>query len=365
MPLYLVLAALLCLGRACSSCPLRCECSEAALTVKCVSKELQNVPTQIPEFTRNLFIIGNNINLIGPDSFPPSNIRTLSLSNNRISEIESHSFSSLRSLKVLDLSGNQLVLIHPEAFLVPGLVLQELNLSRSLYNDSVMSDLSVSLRWSGLQGLQNLDLSGNHLLNIPQGTFSHLRDLRRLQLHNNSLLTLQNHMFSGLENLQELDLSQNALKNLGPESLRELEQVPSAGLFLGQNPYSCSCGIEAFSSWLNCSGERVLDLERVLCMFPAGLRNVSVLAVGGVELGCFQVGEPENLALQTSYVFLGVVLGFVGLMFLLVLYLNRNGIKKRIYDLRDACREVWEGYHYRYEIDSDPRVSHVSNSAHI
>ena len=52
----------------------------------------------------------------------------------RISVIESHTFTGLRSLRSLDLSGNQLATIHPEALSVPSRALRDLNLSRSLYN---------------------------------------------------------------------------------------------------------------------------------------------------------------------------------------------------------------------------------------
>ncbi|XP_072530745.1 trophoblast glycoprotein a [Salminus brasiliensis] len=349
-----------------SSCPVGCECSEAAQTVKCVSKELRSVPLGIPAYTRNLFITGNRISRIGLESFRGlDNVTTLSLSNNRISEVESHAFSSLHSLRSLDLSSNQLVLIHPEAFTVQGHMLRELNLSRALYNHSSVTDLATSFRWSGLEGLLGLDLSSNGLIYLPPRIFFPLGNLRRLQLANNSIVSIYNETFSSLGNLEELDLSLNALKTFREEDLVELEHMPQAKLHLGQNPYTCTCGIEPFAAWLNTSQERVVDAERLVCVFPVELRNTSLLLAGKLVLGCHRAGDSDNLALQTSYVFLGLVLGFVGLMFLFVLYLNRKGIKKRIYDMRDACREVWEGYHYRYEIDSDPRLSQVSTSADV
>lgn len=77
-----VLCALL--GSVCASCPPRCECSEAAHTVKCVSRDLRSIPTGIPGYTRNLFITGNQIGRIGPESFKGlDNVTNLSLSNNR------------------------------------------------------------------------------------------------------------------------------------------------------------------------------------------------------------------------------------------------------------------------------------------
>ncbi|KFO84370.1 Trophoblast glycoprotein-like, partial [Buceros rhinoceros silvestris] len=44
-----------------------------------------------------------------------------------------------------------------------------------------------------------------------------------------------------------------------------------------------------------------------------------------------------------------------GIVFLMVLYLNRRGIKRWLHNLREACRDQMEGYHYRYEQDSDPQ----------
>ncbi|CAL8298393.1 unnamed protein product [Lota lota] len=361
----MVFCAMVCSIYARASCPSRCECSEAAHTVKCVSKDLRAIPNGIPGYTRNLFITGNRISRIGPACFQGlDNVTNLSLSNNRITEVESHTFADLRSLRYLDLSNNQLTTIHPEGFSMHNHSLRELNLSRALYNHSAVMDLAASVRQTTLGSLQGLDLSGNGLIYLPSRTFSRLGQLRRLQLSNNSLVAVRNATFWGLEQLEELDLTFNALKSIPEEGLRELDALPAtSSLLLGDNPFTCTCAIEPFALWLNRSQGRVRDDEALACAFPAAMRNVSLLAAATLTLGCYQREAGADLTLQTSYVFLGLVLGLVGLVFLFVLYLNRKGIKKRVYEARDACREVWEGYHYRYEIDSDPRLSQVSSSA--
>lgn len=279
----------------------------------------------------------------------------------------SHSFSGLSNLHFLDLSGNQLALIHPEALSIPGSPLQELNLSRSLHNSTSLTDLTTALRWGGLRGLLRLDLSGNHLVLLPPGMFSHLPNLQHLLMSNNSLVAIYNDTFSGLNHLEVLDLTHNAFRTLRADALGELGRLGHTRILLGQNPYTCSCEIREFVVWLNSSRAQVVDAETMRCISPRVLRDNQLRGLGVQAIGCDVPIQREvtDLSLQTSYVFLGLVLGFVGMVFLFVVYLNRKGMKKWIIDMRDACRDVLEGYHYRYEIDSDPRLGHLSANGSV
>ncbi|KAF7660072.1 hypothetical protein LDENG_00288530 [Lucifuga dentata] len=321
-----------------------------------------SVPQSLPGYARTVIITGNNIQRIGPDSFTElENVTNIILSNNRITEMASHSFSTLINLRFLDLSGNQLALIHPEALSIPGSPLQELNLSRSLYNSTSLTDLTTALRWGGLSGLLHLDLSGNQLALLPPGMFSHLPNLQHLFLTNNSLLTVYRGTFSGMNRMEVLDLTHNAFRTFRSDALHELERLGNIRILLGYNPYTCSCEIRDFVAWLNDSGAQV-DVDSVRCASPRGVSDTQLRGLSIQAIGCVVPvqGEVTDLTLQTSYVFLGLVLGFVGMVFLFVLYLNRNGMKKWVFEMRDACRDVLEGYHYRYEIDSDPRLGHIS-----
>lgn len=280
----------------------------------------------------------------------------------RITELGSHAFSTLRALCSLDLSRNRLALIHPEAFSIPGSPLQQLSLSGSLYNSTSVTDLITALRWGALSSLLKLDLSGNRLVLLPPGSFSPLPSLRRLILANNSLVAVYSGTFSGLERLQELDLRSNAFQTFSSEALMELERLGQARLLLGQNPYSCSCGTWEFSHWINASTSLVGDAEKLLCASPPDLQGAPLRTLSARAPGCSSKAEAKgaDVTLQTSYVFLGLVLGFVGMIFLFVIYLNRKGIERWVTDLHAACRDVLEGYHYRFEIDSDPRLRDLS-----
>ncbi|XP_061144821.1 trophoblast glycoprotein-like isoform X1 [Syngnathus typhle] len=358
-----VFGLLFCVQSLCLDCPGGCECFAVTHAVKCISKDLLTVPQMIPGYAKTVVITGNNIHKIGPDSFTElENISKVILSNNRMTEMGSHSFSTLIHLRFLDLSDNQLSIIHPEALSIPGSPLQELNLSRSLYNFTALTDLTTALRWGDLRGLLRLDLSGNQLALLPLGMFSHLQSLQQLFLSNNSLMAVYSGTFSGVNNLEVLDLTRNAFRTFGTDDLKELEKLGNIRILLGKNPYICSCEIQSFVAWLNDSRARV-DADSVRCASPKTLANSRLRGLGSKVIGCIVPNQTEmtDLSLQTSYVFLGLVLGFVGMVFLFVLYLNRKGMKRWIVEMRDACHDVMEGYHYRYEIDSDPRLGHISD----
>nr|XP_020666354.1 trophoblast glycoprotein-like [Pogona vitticeps]XP_020666355.1 trophoblast glycoprotein-like [Pogona vitticeps]XP_020666356.1 trophoblast glycoprotein-like [Pogona vitticeps] len=351
--LFLVLAPL-----SCHLCPVPCECSEPARTVKCVQKELTLVPVGIPTYTRNLFITGNQIARVGSrDLRGLSNLVTLSLANNRINTVESQAFSTLQTLRYLDLSHNQLTTIHPDAFNVRNNSIQELNLSHSLYNSSAILPLAAVLAQGGFQNLSRLELTSNQIVYLPLGMLSGLTKLEHLDLRNNSLVDIKNSTFAGLD-LKYLDLTMNAFKTLRSEALTILGRQLRLHLFLKGNPFVCDCDLEDLVSWLNQS-QQVGDVEKLACAFPRDLKNTSLVELAGPDLECHFSQHGEN-ALQTSYVALGMVLGVIGIIFLLVLYLNRKGIKTWMNAMRDACHNLMDEYHYRYEIDSDHHITQVS-----
>nr|XP_056703257.1 trophoblast glycoprotein-like [Euleptes europaea] len=338
-------------------CPVPCECSEPARTVKCVQKELNAVPTGIPGYTRNLFITGNQITRIGRQDFQGlPNLVTLSLANNRISTVESWAFSTLQSLRYLDLSNNLLFTIHPEAFNVTANSVQELNLSHSLYNSSAIRSLETTLAQGGFRNLSRLELTSNEIVYLPPGMFSGLPKLKHLDLRNNSLADIKNSTFSGL-NLKFLDLTLNAFKTLRREALSVLGRQPHLRIFLKDNPFMCNCDIKDLVSWLNQS-RQVADVDKLACVFPQELQNTSLVDQAGTEFECHS-SQPEENALQTSYAALGVALGVIGIIFLFVLYLNRKGIKMWANSMRDTCQNLLEEYRYRYEMDSDRRIAQM------
>ncbi|XP_074847075.1 trophoblast glycoprotein [Carettochelys insculpta] len=349
------------------SCPAPCECSEASRTVKCVNRNLTAVPRDLPPNAQLLFLTGNRLGSLPPGAFlwpPLPELSLLNLSGSHLQQVEAGALAGLPSLRQLDLSGNALAWLSPEAFGNASSPLEELNLSSSFSNQSLVPDLAELLGHRVLGNLSRLELADNRLFSLPQGMFSALPSLQHLDLRNNSLVSLQPDAFHSLARLQSLDLSHNSLKCLKNATVAQLRSLPALRrVSLGYNPWDCNCCIEGLVSWLK-ESDQVEGKEALKCSYPEKMQDKALVKTSLSDLACY---APESIEsqLQTSYVFLGVVLAVIGAIFLLVLYLNRKGIKKWMYNIRDACRDHMEGYHYRYEINADPRLTNLSSSSEV
>ncbi|XP_037641790.1 trophoblast glycoprotein b [Sebastes umbrosus] len=356
--LFLLMAVLSCHG-----CPDRCLCFSQ--TVKCQNQELDAIPHSLPANTKVLFVTGNNISRIDVDSFPTrlQMLTDLYLSGNEMESVDAMVFDNLPNLVRLDLSNNRIQNFSERAFPEDNKV-QLLNLSRCFLHQSInhtSTDVVLSILQSGhfLQ-LTVLDLSNNDLVILPDDIFDGLPNLVNLSLQNSSIITIQNGTLR-VPPLRDLDLRDNSLRDLPAATLAEFSLKPALYIRLAGNPWRCDCFMDDMLLWLK-NSTRVTDVQNLTCNDPVALKRQPLLQVEQSQLKC--LGDMEGV-LETSYVFLGLVLALIGVIFLLVLYLNRKGIKRWMYNIRDACRDHMEGYHYRYEINSDPRLANLSINSDV
>ncbi|XP_026140552.1 trophoblast glycoprotein [Carassius auratus] len=357
-----VLLFLTCPCSSLSSCPAQCLCE--ATVVNCVSQNLKSVPQPLPENTTVLNISGNDIRNLNKESFPRplEHLTHLYVSGSQVEKLDSMVFKNLPSLRLLDLSNNRISQFSVEA-LPQDNKIEVLNLSKSLHNHSYIGVFADLFNHS-LPKVSHLDLSSNDLVLFPEGIFTGLLDLTVLDLRNNSLVIIRNDTLCS-RGLKELDLRDNALKVLPNVTLEKLSSFPDLRVRLAGNPWRCDCNIEEMLIWL-AKHELVVDILNLTCSDPAELKNVPLSHLEQSQLSCWSnAGDAMNRALEPSYVFLGMVLALIGVIFLLVLYLNRKGIKRWMYNIRDACRDHMEGYHYRYEINSDPRLANLSLNSDV
>ncbi|XP_016133918.1 trophoblast glycoprotein-like [Sinocyclocheilus grahami] len=295
-----------------------------------VSCEEIMLPLEVPRSTQKLTLYRYNISVLTERAFSANgtdmDLRALSLQDNNIQVIESCAFCGLPRLVSLDLSHNRLRVVYPGAFY--GLErLCHLNLSNNLITSGA-GHLPDALSTDSLCNLQRLDLSGNCLKVIPLSGFGNL-NLTTLILTNNSITTLDKHNLTKLNEFEEIHI------------------------YLSQNPFDCKCDkVKEFYDWLKNSSQ-CADVTSLKCAQPEKKKNTLLKDLEKRDMEC------QNLDAR-SYVLLGIVLALIGVVFLMVLYLNRKGIKRWLNNIREACRDQMEVYHYRYEQDSDPRLANVA-----
>ncbi|MBN3305716.1 TPBG protein, partial [Amia calva] len=351
-----------------SLCPDKCRCVDSGKTtiVKCVNTNLSAIPYPLPPNVKTLFITGNNISNLTADSFPQTleQLNNLTLSGNKIELIDPKVFTNMPSLRHLDLSNNRISRLNSEVF-SSNTFLQEFNLSSSVFNSThtkQIKGISDLVQNGSLLNLDTLNLSDNDLIYVTEETLSKLPNLKFLYLRNNSIINIKGGTFKNLQ-LKKLDLRENSLKQLTNATLSDFDLHPGIQVYLADNTWDCDCNIEDLVIWLQ-KTEAVADKTDLLCAFPDNLKTTRLLKMNVSQLHCI-FSEDMKSVLQTSYVFLGIVLALIGVIFLLVLYLNRKGIKKWLYNIRDACRDHMEGYHYRYEINTDPRLTNLSLNSDV
>ncbi|KAM8821596.1 trophoblast glycoprotein-like [Eudromia elegans] len=316
-----------------ASCPSPCYCVATPELVQCRYERLREPPRELPAAVHNLSIAGSDLRVLRRAAFaarPLRQLRLLRLRHDNIEAIEDMALQGLPALRTLDLSHNPLLAVAAGAFGGAPL-LRTLQLNAALLAAPLEEQLAEAL---GNLSLRRLELAGNALQALPVPLLP-----------------------AGLE---ELDLRNNSLQRLGAAELRGLEAPALRGLrlLLAANPLRCDCALRPLLGWLRgAGGGRVADGRSLRCAGPPALRGAALLRLRPDGLGCARGGaEGEGGELETaSYVFFGVVLALIGVVFLMVLYLNRRGIKRWLHNLREACRDQMEGYHYRYEQDADPR----------
>lgn len=166
-------------------------------------------------------------------------------------------------VQVLDLSNNHILELNKDVFRMAGLINLHKLIARGCSIEQVDKDA-----FRGLEILIELDLSDNNIHVLHPATFRDPFRLRKIYLNRNPIQRLQNGLFSNMSFLQmiefngcllshidtktffnttklnSLELSGNQLVNIKPEVLNS---VPSLSyLVIINNPWRCDCKLRPF-----------------------------------------------------------------------------------------------------------------------
>ncbi|XP_035391571.1 tsukushin-like [Electrophorus electricus] len=279
--------------------------------VDCSGVGPRMVPVSIPLATSSLDLSSNRIRSIEASVLSGPGYTTLSsldLSDNLISMVNGSTFSKLRYLETIDLSGNLVENLVEGCF--SGLPLAEVDLSSNrirVINLNVFAvrdhgrPLSVDLSdnlittiarnpHSQLPTIQSLNLAGNQLNLMP--ALQNI-SLRSLNLACNPIPVIVKQSFAGLRDLVHLSLSDMPeLHSIEPQSLQDLQNLQV--LDLSHNRKLKSLNAELFSGLellqeLNLSNSGVASLPANILQLLPSIKNIVLRD----KVNCWRVHKQE------------------------------------------------------------------------
>ncbi|KAF3694796.1 Toll-like receptor 7 Precursor [Channa argus] len=183
-------------------------------------------------------------------------------------------FKKLSNLAFLDISRNNLNFIPVEVFSSMPDKLTELH---------IRNNKLKSFSWGKLQLLRSLkvlDLSGNSLSSVPRILSNCSKSLEKLILHKNKILKLTPDFLKGANNLKYLDLSFNYIKQIEKNSFPDDVVNKMDKLLLHNNRFLCTCNATWFVTWLNLTNVTIPRLATdVTCEAPGAQRGHPVISV--------------------------------------------------------------------------------------
>uniref|UniRef100_A0A3Q2TFT3 Leucine rich repeats and immunoglobulin like domains 2 n=1 Tax=Fundulus heteroclitus TaxID=8078 RepID=A0A3Q2TFT3_FUNHE len=314
------------------SCPAPCSCPKGQDEVhmlECNRKRLSAAPLDVPDGTTQVTLNYNDLTVFPLLGNVSSNITSLSLVHNRISELLQHQLQPYVSLETLDLTSNSIAEVRAGSF--PSMQLKYLNLSNnkiSLLEPGCFENVSSSLlvlrlnrnrlvtlpsKVFRLPQLQLLELKRNKIKIVDSLTFKGLESLKSLKMQRNGITKLMDGAFFGLNNIEELELEHNNLTEVNKVWLYGLRMLRI--LQISHN----AIGVVRPDAWEFCQKLEELDLSH---NHLTRLEDSAFVGLGSLE--ALNLGENS-----ISHLGEGV---FSGLANLLTLDIRNNEISWAIED---------------------------------
>ena len=344
-------------------CPDQCKCTLQNGNIDGVNctnvKPIEdNLQLDLPKTVRHLTYSGHlvtNLTLdfikqctIGESVLP--SLRFLDLSRNDINRIDGNLFGCFPNLETLLLNRNRLYFdksTRSMFYLLKNL--KELHLQNSFErrsdstkfnnntwrNDSTFHGTEIQWIFNNtiLPSLQTLHLEYNKLLYINTSALCRpLPQLEKLYLSHN-YITLTYMDISCFSHLKFLYVDDNSVAWLPDPLISQLNKETITFIDLRDNRWLCDCQFHGTLEWLQSEkGQSMANASQLWCYVEQKRRKI--IDLRSSDLVCDDVISLDK-RLKNSYIVLGCVFAAIGIMFLIVLFLNRDKIfrfGKRCFD---------------------------------
>lgn len=280
---------------------------------------------------QDLQLYGNRINTLPKQLFAPlTNLTKLQLQQNRLTTIQNSSkiLSSLTSLKYLNLSDNGCSVL-PLTLFSNLRSLKELQLKGNKLGKFLLYDAEGKL-FSGLQTLKLLDLSSNQIHTFSTRLFSDMINLEILNLEDNWIPGLDGIILSKAKQLRSLVLSNNMISVVNEESMKGLESLTEINF--NNNPFACTCDLRWFRRWVDKTKTFVRDLKKYKCYSPEDWKGKTLLSFDETKIECNLVSVKVTVGIIVTVIILFVVLISISCWYrmhiLFLTYSTKNRIRR-------------------------------------
>ena len=268
------------------TCPVDCRCRANMLSensVQCIVGGWTSLPPGLDTTVRYLYVSGrpsnqNNFNSLDKTYFQTTpGLLAVTFTFSKIKTIQDDSFSSLNSLRDLDLSNNEIQGLSKNSF--SGLSqLRTLDISG---NKECQVDKSM---FSTILNIEELNMGNMNLRKIPQGMFDSLTKLKVLKLHLNNIKKVRENLITGLPSLTSLDLNGNLLRGIPAEwkpNFKTMNQV-----HLSENPLQCNCQLLWLRELPRKFYSSSFDTSHIVCNGPDKVKYATFTNVLEEEFVC-------------------------------------------------------------------------------
>lgn len=178
------------------------------------------------EFNSKLVNLDLSYNLIGTlslDQVKLPYLEYLSLEGNSIEVVHKDMFGNMSRLKLLRLSKNPILDIHPSAFRYLS------SLTKVVFFSCQLQDFPSGL-FNFSFSLNQISLSRNNMKELRNGHFKSLKSLTKLTLYSNKLELIEERAFADLVSLEFLDLSEQDFSQISFSIFRRLINLSELNL---------------------------------------------------------------------------------------------------------------------------------------
>ena len=235
----------------------------------------------------------------------PREIRSVNFSYN-LDAVHADFFANVTDISSIDLSHNELIEIHPDAFqLGTNLTCMALRDNSELTYRTLEPVFSV-------RTLQQLDISGLNLGQIPADFFQRytLQTLKSLNLFGNRLLSGNLTNFAKLENLVNLELGYNDISSVVTAVVVRFETLSLEQNSLHEFPESCKDNSSLFPSLiaLVLRGNAISSVQANICLPKLSYLDPSQNFLSAILMGSFSISRfPKVEVLHLDSMVGGVV----------------------------------------------------------